>query len=170
MYIETANSSLIIIFMRMDVSSGTEKTTLRRNGRCGQPAYISSSIAWIGANTILFHRNKQGISKQKIGHQTIRKPLTDSAGIDRGAAKKQNIERKMGRICMKQRSGPFIWINKTALRFSDFPGRKPANGLTPYRSVVIMGCEITGNTEDERIDRAGLYQIPQNVPAVEGRT
>ena len=37
-------------------------------------------------------------------------------------------------------------------------------------SVVIMGCEITGNTEDERIDRAGLYQIPQNAPTVEGRT
>lgn len=71
---------------------------------------------------------------------------------------------------MKQRSGPFIWINKTALRFSDFPGRKPANGLTPYRSVAIMECEIPGNTEDGCIDKAGLYKIPQNAPAVEGQT
>ena len=71
---------------------------------------------------------------------------------------------------MKQRSGPFIWINKTALRIPDFRGRKPANGLTPYRSVVIMECEIPGNTEDGCIDKAGLYKIPQNAPAVEGRT
>ena len=128
MYIGTANSSLIIIFMRMDVSSGTEKTTLRRNGRCGQPAYISISIAWIGANTILFHRNKQGISKQKIGHQTIRKPLTDSAGIDRGAAKKQHIE-KDGTNMHEAEERPIHLDKQDSIAHSRFSGKETRKWL-----------------------------------------
>ena len=128
MYIETANSSLIIIFMRMDVSSGTEKTTLRRNGRCGQPAYISISIAWIGANTILFHRNKQGVSKQKIGHQTIRKPSSDSAGIDRGLQKAE-YRKKNGTNMHETEERPIHLDKQDSIALFRFPGKETRKWL-----------------------------------------
>ena len=92
-------------------------------------------------------------------------PNPESAQVGPGFFFKRKLRLSLKKIFQQRKRLLFFSAYKP-----DFPGRKPANGLTPYRSVVIMECEIPGNTEDGCIDKAGLYQIPQNAPAVEGRT